>query len=120
LPAGVGLPQNQVYFDSTAKLFYPFFNFQFRSNLHGPFFFDSLLTSHQKTSLSDPSVGSLTIMGVNLPLYFFDTTLSPHYTASGISASFTLDPLEYWPFANRLGQPVFDTSTGAQINDPFL
>jgi hypothetical protein len=31
----------------------------------------------------------------------------------------TIDPAEFWPFKNTLNQPVYDTASGAQINDPF-
>jgi hypothetical protein len=31
----------------------------------------------------------------------------------------TLEAVEFWPYKNRLGQDVYDTSSGAEINDPF-
>lgn len=31
----------------------------------------------------------------------------------------SLDPVEFWPYATRDGSPVYDTSTGEQIADPF-
>ncbi len=31
----------------------------------------------------------------------------------------TITPIEFWTFKNRLGQDVYDPTTGAQINDPF-
>jgi hypothetical protein len=30
-----------------------------------------------------------------------------------------LTAAEYWPYANSLGLPVYDTATGAQLVDPF-
>jgi hypothetical protein len=39
--------------------------------------------------------------------------------ADASTASGSLNPTEYWPFLNRLGQPVYDETTGAQVNDPF-
>jgi hypothetical protein len=35
------------------------------------------------------------------------------------SASFNLVAVEFFPYQNSLGQPVYDTATGAQIHDPF-
>ena len=35
------------------------------------------------------------------------------------TAALTLTATKFFPFQNRLGQPVYDTATGAQINDPF-
>lgn len=33
--------------------------------------------------------------------------------------SYHAAPIEYWPYATTSGDPVYDTSTGAQINDPL-
>jgi hypothetical protein len=56
---------------------------------------------------------SITIDGVNLPMQDF-------WDSSGLSYCVaTITPSEFWPYKNRLGQPVYDTATGAQINDPF-
>ncbi len=60
-----------------------------------------------------PNAGTLTIDGVPMTVWQAAVPLD-FFTFSG-----TLTPIEYWPFKNRLGQPVYDTVTGAQINDPF-
>lgn len=38
---------------------------------------------------------------------------------SHILSPMTIVPSEFWPFKNRLGQDVYDTTSGDQINDPF-
>ncbi len=35
------------------------------------------------------------------------------------SGDITISPSEYWPYATKAGLPVYDTSTGAQLRDPF-
>lgn len=35
------------------------------------------------------------------------------------SLTASLTPVEFWPYALRNGDPVWDTATGAQINDPL-
>lgn len=35
------------------------------------------------------------------------------------SADLTLEAVEYWPFANSENLPVYDSSTGTQLRDPF-
>lgn len=37
----------------------------------------------------------------------------------GVSGTFTIEPSEYWPYATKAGLPVYNTSTGAQLRDPF-
>ncbi len=46
------------------------------------------------------------------------TFVNPSGTSVSVSG-FSLTPIEFWPFVNSLGQSCYDTSTGAQINDPF-
>jgi len=56
---------------------------------------------------------SVTIDGVNLPMQDF-------WDSSGLSYCVaTITPSEFWPYQNRLGQPVYDTASGTQVNDPF-
>lgn len=40
-------------------------------------------------------------------------------TSSTGNCEFDLRAVEFWPYQNSLGQPVYDTLTGEQINDPF-
>lgn len=35
------------------------------------------------------------------------------------SAAFTMTATEFWPYANSVGAPVYDSGSGAQLNDPF-
>lgn len=59
-------------------------------------------------------------------LYFDDQTPLPIYrqTPGGsaahlVSMDVFVDPAEYWEYANKAGDPVYDTSTGAQLTDPL-
>jgi hypothetical protein len=59
------------------------------------------------------SGGTLTIDGVDFPLFaptdfYFDS-----------SVSIIATPTEFWPYKTSTGLPVYDTATGAQINDPL-
>jgi hypothetical protein len=38
--------------------------------------------------------------------------------ATMTGSSFVLKPIEWWPYANSQGLPVWDSSTGAQLNPP--
>lgn len=40
-------------------------------------------------------------------------------TSSSGGCDFTLTAKEFFPYKNSAGDPVYDTATGAQINDPF-
>jgi hypothetical protein len=59
--------------------------------------------------------GTLTLVNPSGPNIVLDLMS----TNAGIPANYVLTPIEFWPYANSLGQPVYDTITGAQINDPF-
>lgn len=39
--------------------------------------------------------------------------------ADNYSGTVILSPLEYWPYANSNGDPVYNTTTGAQLTDPL-
>lgn len=54
----------------------------------------------------------LVMDGVTVPMY-------SNYPQPPITADLVIAPTEFWEYRNSLGQPVYDASTGAQINDPF-
>lgn len=68
-----------------------------------------------RTTASDVSIS---VNGHSLYLGVSDDS-SGLVTVSNINGSFALDPLEYWPYATKAGLPVYDTATGAQLNDPL-
>ena len=67
------------------------------------------------------STMSLSLLGENLTLtgsdaivYNFSYITTP--VSGSFSGSLVVGAEEYWPYKNSQGQPVFDTTTGAQIN----
>jgi hypothetical protein len=46
-------------------------------------------------------------------------TLFKHHAGTTLSGNITLDPLEYWPYSARDSSPIYNTSTGAQLQDPL-
>ncbi len=66
------------------------------------------------TPTATPIVGKIVIQGVDATLIFYRGISS-----STFSGTFTIEPSEYWPYATKAGDPVYDTSTGAQLADPF-
>lgn len=66
------------------------------------------------------NVTTLHILGWDIPLGFLaNDTYGGAVGASFVSGDWTLTPAEYWPYKNLAGAAVYDTTTGAQINDPF-
>ena len=63
---------------------------------------------------------TLTVNGYNVPMY--KATLPIFVDASTmetkVEGSIDVSIKEYWPYANSQGQPVWDTTTGAQLVDP--
>ena len=49
----------------------------------------------------------------------FNRPSSPHSPNWTPIVSINMKATKFFPFQNRLGQPVYDTSSGSQINDPF-
>lgn len=58
--------------------------------------------------------------GLNVPMYSATNLSSTSMTLVSHTVSpVTITPIEFWPFVNSQGQPVYDTGSGAIINDPF-
>lgn len=55
------------------------------------------------------------IAGVTVPLYYFGEA---HGSGSFGISSFVLTPCEYRPYAANDATPIYDTSTGTQLQDP--
>lgn len=79
------------------------------------------------TASNLPNLSSASLLidsgAVSIPLYYAGPTdLDPFTDVTTWMATindFTMDPAEFFPFQNRLGQPVYDTTSGVQINSPF-
>jgi hypothetical protein len=63
----------------------------------------------------DPAGGPGLVSGISIQGYSVGSPLNGTGTVSNIAVT----PIVWWPHKNRLGLPVYDTSSGAQINDPF-
>lgn len=77
---------------------------------------------------ADVPQGTLTIVNsiagnVVVPLGMLGTpggSSPPAWLSGGSgSASLTMTPVKWWPYATKAGAPVYDEDTGAQIADPF-
>jgi hypothetical protein len=119
-----GRPQDQVFFDPSTKLFYPFFYFMvqcFSERIINRLLY--IRIESRNITGSDPTAGSMSILGHTIPLYLTNTTAHQidltSQLASNYACTMTLTPKEYWPYSTSTGQPVYDTVTGAQLNDPF-
>jgi hypothetical protein len=138
------IPQHQVFYDADAQLFYPYFvagGVDKMTQVTGvggvvpvPLCIDALFgggalrIASQISTVNAPGgwwfldpadvieIGQISILGHDIPLYLTDAS---YPVLSVLTADYTLVPNEYWPYQNSLGQPVYDTTTGAQINDPF-
>jgi hypothetical protein len=68
----------------------------------------------------DPTLGAATgsivgtVLGVPTPVYYWILGAPD----SWVFTSFSLEPVLWWPYANSVGLPVWDTATGAQLRDP--
>lgn len=115
--------QDTMVFDGT--LFYPYIAFRVGVSsefvLEGPF--QSEFTSQIPGAMSN---GTLTIdpvieSSIAVPLYALGYPQVPFVSGSFVSgsAAISMQAIEFFPGQNRLGQQVFNTSTGAEIADPF-
>lgn len=81
----------------------------------------------QMASVMDTPNGFLTVDPVvapswKVPVLMWQPPEAPDFapvSTSGGVVTLAMTAIEFWPFQNRLGQPVYDTETGAQLNDPF-
>lgn len=113
------------YFDAGSNLFYPLLVFNVAMDTSdNPSFPGHAMTSYRALISGVGSngrgsvVGSCTILGKSFDLYSASALTGPGFTLS-MSAAFTLTPIEYWPYKNSVGDPVYDSTTGDTLNDPF-
>lgn len=103
-----------VDFTYDQPLFYEsslFCRFGIEVDSDGQFSCGSLLASRPRT------VGQLTLSGFTPTAPILAANLSG---ALGVNTcDVTISPVEYWPYATKAGLPVYDTATGAQLNDPL-
>lgn len=67
----------------------------------------------QLTAVTGSFVGQ--INGNNVDIYYDATTFPPDSYVPG-TMSFT--PSEFWPYAAKDGSPIYNTTTGVQLQDP--
>lgn len=71
-------------------------------------------------TIINPTIGEADIV---IPLGMFGQaggSAPPAWFPGGSgSVAVTLTPIAWWPYKTSLGDPVYDTSTGAQVADPF-
>lgn len=72
-----------------------------------------LLISANSTSAHDGTITGM-IDGYDLTLYYALVAPAMSFTLS----SFVLTPVEYWPYAAKNGSPIYNTTTGAELQDP--
>jgi hypothetical protein len=64
-----------------------------------------------------------TIDGKNITLYLWiDLSLEPFGNPGVMSVTatqFDLDPVEFWPYAAKDASPLYNTTTGAQLQSPL-
>lgn len=107
-----------VYYDPDTQLFYPLIRFLLAmahfSNIPASGY--GMSSFKAETVGARPVVGTCSILGKSFDLY----SLQDYAPVTTVAATFVWEPDEYWPFSNSLGDPVYDTVTGVQINSPFL
>lgn len=84
--------------------YYPYFNLSGDAGIS--------ITTDSTGSPTDSFTG--TFNGSNVPIYIFDPGVDS-YTATQLD----ITPVEWWPYASRAdGSPIWNTTTGAQLQDP--
>ncbi len=64
------------------------------------------------------SLGTITIDGFNISIY--KHTIPPGGAGFDYrNFNLTLTPIEFWEYSTSSGEPVYDSTTGAQLNNPF-
>ncbi len=79
-----------------------------------------LETDYFSSTVFSEDAGTFTIGSISVPLKEDGAGAIPflHYRElTNVFVSIT--PLEFWPYATKAGAPVYDTSTGEQLADPF-
>lgn len=113
-----------VVFDS--DLFYPYVDFGLSSVGFGGIFLNATAAREPHPTLPTLAMGTVTVRPIVAPDFSFELFLTAEYTgpgdatvSAGASLDLTLTAEEFHPYTNRLGQAVYNTTTGAQENDPF-
>lgn len=116
-----GNTTNREYVGFDSNLFYPFIQ---ASGLLFPHHaaqisFQIQSAGSNGTLTVDPVVATSFTLPVKIDGFYVGsgTGISNTVTSAGIALTMTAD--QFWPFANSVGDPVWDGATGAQINDPF-
>lgn len=114
-----------VVYDSTAGLFYPFTDFKGLILGGGGTNGQGIEFYVDPTGLGNLNIDPLVTPAMDLPMKVDGSLVNafvahpfPDPTSFGI-AEFQMTATEFWPYTNTLGQPVYDTSTGALLHDPF-
>jgi hypothetical protein len=82
-------------------------------------FFSLIISTRKTVGTGDFAAGGIVIDGHALPVYY-DLSNTNNCTLSNVQFEpIIVAPSEYWPYATKAGDPVYDTSTGAQIADPL-
>jgi hypothetical protein len=121
----LSFPSNLLLFDPVTKLFSLPFKPTGNPGGFGWFTWNSGYARLVSTFSRVGTSGGITIKPMiapdfDVPMDAIITLLPPVGTDSAAATcAFTLQATEFWAYQNSLGQPVYDTSSGAQINDPF-
>lgn len=69
--------------------------------------------------LTNPGGGDIVSGTLNFTDESLSTNLYTYEESSGIGITINFSGNSYWAYSTTTGLPVWDTSTGAQLNDPF-
>jgi hypothetical protein len=117
-------PQGQVYYDPGTQLFYPFMMIVFVASATvdapGASGNYAIVGTTVDQTGSDPTMGVVTVFGHNLTIYKNQDVKAGAITSVDTpNAALVIDVESFWPYTNSTGSPVYDTATGAVLNDPF-
>lgn len=63
-----------------------------------------------------PTIDNLALDGQSCPTFFQLTEGNIH---NPTALNMTITPVEFWPYINSMGQPIYDTNSGVELTDPF-
>jgi hypothetical protein len=85
----------------------------------GPVAFQSSKRNAPQTGIINANfactVSTLTVDGMTIPMW---RTINSAENANQ-HLTIVITPVEWWPYKTKSGAAVYDTATGAQLNDPF-
>lgn len=120
-------PGAVIIYDPSDQTFQPWLKIE-GSFTRGPFqitFRAQRSTDPFPTTATGIIIGELLVRPLIVPDFTipmairgFQSGVGGPFLHSG-SITLTLEATEFWPFANSLGAPVWDSATGGQINSPF-